>query len=131
MRQSPRRIVPAEHEERHRWLRMLVRASIAYQVQTLRIARNWSRAELARRAGISMQEVARIEKPDGPSPSLRTLLQIAQACDCGFICRFTDWDTFVDHMGGLIPPSAYDQEAMNALVSEAQSPGDAAPESEQ
>jgi transcriptional regulator with XRE-family HTH domain len=94
----------------------ILRASIAFQVVTLRLARGWTQAKLAEQAGLSVPEIARIEKPTGPGMNLSSLLKIAKAFDCAFICRFTDWDVFVSHMVGLIPPSAYDQNAISALA---------------
>jgi transcriptional regulator with XRE-family HTH domain len=102
------KVVPADHAERHRWMEMLVRASIAFQVRSIRLARGWTQQELANRSSLSLPTIGRLEDMAGESPSIATLLAVAKAFDCGLVARFTDWQEFVDRMIGMIPPKAFD-----------------------
>lgn len=114
-------VVPKDREERHRWMAMLLRASIAFQVRTMRLARDWTQEELAKRAGLSIPTISRVEDLSGEAPTLETLLTLAKTFDCGLICRFQSWDEFVSHMAGMIPPDPWETEA-GAMPSEERTP---------
>lgn len=109
-------VVPRDPDDRHRWMSVILRASIAYQTHTIRRARNWSQEQLAFRANLSTQTIIRLEDPSGEWPSLTTLKEVASAFDCALVCRFTSWPDFVAQMVGLIPPHAFDADRVDALT---------------
>lgn len=109
-------VVPKDHAERHRWMSALLRASIAYQVRTMRLGRGWTQEGLAERSGLSFATISRIEDPTGPTMSLLSLQSIAVAFDCALICQYTSWDDFVSSMCGIAPLGGYDQEEMDRLA---------------
>jgi transcriptional regulator with XRE-family HTH domain len=103
-------VIPKDHDERHRWMAMLLRASIAFQILTIRKARGWTQEELATRSGLSHQTIVRLEDMNGADPTVGTLAAVAKAFDCALYCRFSSWNEFVRMMAGTIPPSSYEAE---------------------
>lgn len=96
--------------------------SIASQVRSNRVAREWSQAELAKRAGVSFASVNRIEGGCKDNlPLLETLTRIAQAFDAALRVYFTDWQDFISHVleitpDGLIVKSFNEEELLAALT---------------
>ena len=91
---------------------VLVRASIAYQIRTLRMVRGWTQEELASRAKLSTPTISRLEDASGESPQISTLTAVANAFDVALFIRFESWEAFVRHMAGLIPPAAFDADKL-------------------
>jgi DNA-binding XRE family transcriptional regulator len=52
--------------------------AIALQVRRLRAHRGWSQTELARRVGVSQQQIAKVEDPD-TNPTVDTISKLAAA----------------------------------------------------
>ena len=52
------------------------------RLKELRLARGWSQAELARRAGLDVATVSRLETGRRKNPRLETLGSLAKALDC-------------------------------------------------
>jgi DNA-binding XRE family transcriptional regulator len=61
--------------------------AIAVQVRRLRTDNGWSQAELARRIGVSQQQVARVEDPDA-NPTVETVAKVAKAFDQPLVVVF-------------------------------------------
>ncbi len=101
-------VVPKDKAERHRWMGIILRASIAYQVRAARLIRAWSREELAKRAELSVATINRVEDPSGDTNlTMETLLKIARAFDVALLARFSSWPEFVEQMGASIPPAPF------------------------
>ena len=60
---------------------------IMVRIEELRTARNWSQAELARRAGVPQATISRIEARKTGGISFNTLAKLAKAlgCDPGYL----------------------------------------------
>lgn len=101
-------MVPKDKEERHRWMAMIVRASIAFEVRMLRLSRGWTQEELAAKCDESTPTISRIENPEGSWMRLATLEKIARAFDVALLVRFASWEEFVQTMP--IPAPAYEAE---------------------
>jgi transcriptional regulator with XRE-family HTH domain len=56
-----------------------IRRAIARNVKTLRTLAGMTQGQLARKAGVAQTVISYIERPDGKSPAVDTLDQIAQA----------------------------------------------------
>ena len=61
--------------------------AIALQVRRLRARRGWSQAELARRVGVSQQQIAKVEDPD-MNPTVDTISKLAAAFSEPFVVVF-------------------------------------------
>jgi DNA-binding XRE family transcriptional regulator/predicted RNase H-like HicB family nuclease len=72
-------------------LRVLVspRLAVAVQIRRMRQARGLTQAELAKRVGVSQQQIAKVEDPDA-NPTLLTLIRIADALDRTLVVAFRD-----------------------------------------
>lgn len=64
-------------------------ATSGEKIERIRMAREWSRTELARRAGVHEDDLARIEN-GGRRPSASTLSAIAKALGVSFAGLLSD-----------------------------------------
>lgn len=64
---------------------------IAHRIKVLRESQSLSQGELAQKVGTSQSVLSRLERPDYGSYTLRTLQQIADACDVVL------WVDFISH----------------------------------
>jgi transcriptional regulator with XRE-family HTH domain len=55
------------------------RAALARNVRKLRDRHDWTQTDLARRAGIAQTAISYVEREDGKSPTVETLVAIANA----------------------------------------------------
>jgi transcriptional regulator with XRE-family HTH domain len=55
------------------------RRALAHNVKRLRQRAGWNQTELAQRAGLAQTLVSYLERPDGKSPTLATIVSIAHA----------------------------------------------------
>lgn len=69
------------------------RSGIAYQIRAMRDARGWSQSDLAKKAGKSQSNIARLEDPDYGKFSVQTLLEIADAFDVWLSVEFVSFKT--------------------------------------
>jgi len=46
----------------------------------MRSERGWSQAEIAKRVGVSQQQIAKLEDPDA-NPTIETIMKVARAFD--------------------------------------------------
>src|SRR3990167_7877010 len=110
-----REVVPADKDERHRWMGIILRASIAYQVRSMRLMRGWTQETLADKAGLSTPTISRVEDPAAEiGLEMKTLQLIAQAFDVALFVRFASWEDFVREMVGLIPPAAFGADGLDS-----------------
>lgn len=72
--------------------------SIAFQIRANRARRDWTQAELGRRAAKPQSEVSRLEDPDYEGYTLKTLMRLASAFDVGLAVRFVPFSAIVDDM---------------------------------
>lgn len=86
--------------------------AIAKQVRDLRASRGWTRAELARRAGLSTLTIYRAEH-EKYTPTITSLLKIAEAFDVALEARLVEWSEWLRAQRALetrsVPPS-FDEE---------------------
>jgi transcriptional regulator with XRE-family HTH domain len=72
-----------------------IRAEIPLAIRTNRLARGWTQAQLAERAGVEQSQVSALERqPLKDMPALETLKKIASAFDIGMVVRFVRFSDF-------------------------------------
>lgn len=54
--------------------------AVAVQIRQARANQRWTQSELAKRAGVSQQQIAKLERP-GENPTIGTLVKVAKALD--------------------------------------------------
>ena len=67
---------------------------IAHQIRILRLQRNWTQRDLARRLGTTQAAVSRLEDPSYGRASVQTLLQLAAVFDVALNLRFGSFTKF-------------------------------------
>jgi DNA-binding XRE family transcriptional regulator/predicted RNase H-like HicB family nuclease len=60
---------------------------LALQFRSMRSERGWSQAEIAKRVGVSQQQIAKLEDPDA-SPTIETIMKVARAFDRDLLVSF-------------------------------------------
>ncbi|HXH40648.1 MAG TPA: type II toxin-antitoxin system HicB family antitoxin [Thermoanaerobaculia bacterium] len=60
---------------------------LALQFRSMRSARGWSQAEIAKRVGVSQQQIAKLEDPDA-NPTIETIMKVARAFDMDLLVSF-------------------------------------------
>ena len=68
--------------------------SLAHQVRVLRLQRNWTQRDLARRLGSTQAVVSRLEDPSYGKASIQTLLKLGAVFDVALNVRFGSFVTF-------------------------------------
>lgn len=95
-----------------------VRRGLAYQIQALREAQGWSRAEFARQAQRPQSNVSRWENPTYGKFNLTTLAEIAAVFDVALSVRFVSFGELLDSVSTLRPsklaPQNYEAERRQA-----------------
>ncbi len=69
--------------------------AIALQVRRLRARRGWSQSDLARRVGVSQQQIAKVEDPD-TNPTVETINKIAEALSEPLVVVFGPSSSYSD-----------------------------------
>ena len=68
---------------------------VPFQIRALRKARDWTQAELGRRAGFSRRRISELEEAGSEPRSLKTLYKIARAFDVGVLVEFVPYSQLV------------------------------------
>lgn len=111
-----------DKEVRYLWHDARVKWAIAKQIIDLRSLRGWTQKELARRSGLWQPQIVRLERGKG-SPTVRTLVRIAAAFDCAFVCRFASWSEWLNwqqtlESGSDVPMSFEEEDKLRSLKKE-------------
>lgn len=69
--------------------------ALALQIRTIRMQRNWSQAELAKKLGTTQTAVSRLEDPSYGRMSLKTLLDLSRVFDAGLRVQFVSLITML------------------------------------
>lgn len=82
-----------------------IEVGIPHQIRALREqkGREWSQGELGRRCGKPANVISRLEDPEYGSYTIRTLLQIASACDVALLVKFVSYSRFLREFEDVSP----------------------------
>jgi DNA-binding XRE family transcriptional regulator/predicted RNase H-like HicB family nuclease len=84
--------VPRVHRARQGEERIHVgispKLAVAVQIRAMRSERGWTQAELAKRVGVSQQQIAKVENPDA-NPTIETVTKIADALERPLVVTFS------------------------------------------
>lgn len=69
--------------------------ALAHQIRAIRMQRNWSQAELAKRMGTTQTAVSRLEDPSYGRLSVKTLLDLSRVFDTGLRVQFVSLVTML------------------------------------
>lgn len=84
-----------------------VRAGVPHQIRSMRLQRNWSQEELAKRMKTSQSAIARLENVDNGKFNISTLLQAASAFDVALLVMLVPFSRLLKERADL-SPSAID-----------------------
>lgn len=93
----------ADKEFRDAYVAENARRGLAYQITSLREAREWSRAELARQADRPQSNTSRWEDPTYGKYSLSTLIEIAAIFDVALVAKFVSFEELLASVSDLRP----------------------------
>lgn len=100
---------------RHAFVASNLFTTIAAQIETMRMDRGWTQAQLAKMANMKQSRISVLEDPNNESLSIGTLRRIAVACDVGLIVQFVPfsqiarWATGVSGETFSVPSFAQDR----------------------
>jgi transcriptional regulator with XRE-family HTH domain len=106
---------------RESWAASIVKRMLPLQIRVLRREREWSQADLAKKAELTQGVISRAENPNYGNLSVNTLVRIAAGFDCAFIGRFVPfselgkWYTSVTEDKALEVPSFPHDRGFEAL----------------
>ncbi|MFN0022852.1 MAG: multiprotein-bridging factor 1 family protein [Parvularculaceae bacterium] len=84
-----------------------VRAGVPHQIRSMRLQRNWSQEELAKKMKTSQSAIARLENVDNGKFNISTLLQAASAFDVAVLVMLVPFSRLLKERANL-SPSAID-----------------------
>ncbi|MBK8255012.1 MAG: type II toxin-antitoxin system HicB family antitoxin [Polyangiaceae bacterium] len=61
--------------------------ALALQLRSMRHESGWSQTELAKRVGVSQQQIAKLEDPDA-NPTIETIMKVAEAFNMNLFVTF-------------------------------------------
>jgi transcriptional regulator with XRE-family HTH domain len=73
---------------------------IAFQIRATRNAREWKQSDLAEAAGMSPNNISRIESEDYGKQTLTSLKRIAEAFDVALVVRLVPFSQYIDWLSG-------------------------------
>lgn len=73
---------------------------IAFQIKATRDAQHLTQAQLAELAGMSQNNLSRLEDPDYGKHTLSSLKRIAEALDVALAVRFVPYSQYIDWLSG-------------------------------
>lgn len=90
---------------RDAYVRARIKIGIPYQIRALREqdGRNWSQAELGRRARKPSNVISRLENPEYGQLTIRTLLELASAFDVALLVKFVSYSRFLREFEDVSP----------------------------
>jgi transcriptional regulator with XRE-family HTH domain len=80
-----------------------VATSLPFQIRALREqpGRDWSQAELGKRAGMRQNAISRLEDAESGTPSINTLLRLARAFDVALLVKFVPFSKLLSEFADL------------------------------
>lgn len=87
-----------------------IRLTLALQISGLRKNRGWTQADLAKNAGITLEQVVRLENAHRGIWRISTLEKIANAFDVALIIRFESWSDYLNNSHSPLIPLSYEEE---------------------
>ena len=78
---------PPKTNERRVHIAISPKLVLALQFRSMRSERGWSQAEIAKRVGVSQQQIAKLEDPDA-NPTIETIMKVARAFDMDLLVSF-------------------------------------------
>lgn len=69
--------------------------ALAHQIRAIRMQRNWSQADLAKKIGTTQAAVSRLEDPSYGRMSMKTLLDLSRVFDTGLRVQFVSLITML------------------------------------
>jgi transcriptional regulator with XRE-family HTH domain len=103
-------------EYRDAYVEEKVATSLPFQIKALREqpGREWSQAELGERAGMRQNAISRLEDAESGTPSITTLLRLAQAFDVALLVKFVPFSKllseFADASFEALSAQSFDEE---------------------
>lgn len=86
----------ADKEYRDIFVDEQINTGLAFQIRGLREQRNWSQAELGKRAGMAQSRISVMEDANYSRFSLSTLKRLASAFDVGLTVKFSPYGKLVE-----------------------------------
>lgn len=111
-------------EFRKAYANSAIEQGLAYQIRSLRLAKEWSQKELADAIGAKSQSiVSRLEDPSYGKHSLQTLKKLSEAFDIALSVRFISFSQLIEQQEHLSPKDlavpSFDDECQSILEWEA------------
>jgi transcriptional regulator with XRE-family HTH domain len=113
-----------DKEYRDAYVEEKVSTSLPFQIRALREQpeRQWSQAELGKRAGMRQNAISRLEDAESGTPSISTLLRLAHAFDVALLIKFVPFrkllSEFADLSTEALQVNSFDKD-VDALAEEA------------
>lgn len=104
-----------DKEYREAYVNAEIVNGLSYQIQAMRLARNWTQQELAELLDTKQSVISRLENPDNESFSIKMLESLASIFDTGLMVRFVPFsklahETFDVKVRDLAVPSFKDDD---------------------